>query len=105
MTEEMREAFDPRLTDKERMELYTLLSQWRRNLEHQAEKVKDLIERERQAAYAEGRRQGLNLLADLMKALEPELTGPPKNVPKSSWAEQWDRADAAIRALIPGKGE
>lgn len=36
--------------------------------------------------------------AKLMNALEPELKGPPKNVPKSSWAAQWDAAEAICRA-------
>lgn len=35
----------------------------------------------------------------LMKALEAELTGPPKNVPKSSWAKEWDDTDAALAKL------
>ena len=36
-------------------------------------------------------------LKNLMDAITPELTGMPKNVPKSSWAEAWEAACAALR--------
>jgi len=37
-------------------------------------------------------------LKALMVALTPELTGAPKNIPKSRWAGQWDAAEMAIKA-------
>jgi len=36
-------------------------------------------------------------LRELMEVVAAELTGAPKNVPKSSWAEQWDKAEAALK--------
>ncbi len=33
-------------------------------------------------------------LRNLLKALTPELTGRPKNVKKSTWAKEWDEAEA-----------
>lgn len=36
-------------------------------------------------------------LQNLMDALEPELTGAPKNVPKSAWAAQWARAAEVLK--------
>ena len=41
----------------------------------------------------------LQKLRDLLRVLEPELTGQPKNVPKSSWAVQWDAAEQVLSAL------
>lgn len=37
-------------------------------------------------------------LASLMNAVSAELTGSPKNVRKSSWAEEWDEAEDALKA-------
>jgi hypothetical protein len=44
----------------------------------------------------------LEALENLMHAVAEELTGLPKNVPKSHWAKQWDSAEAALRKA---KGE
>lgn len=38
----------------------------------------------------------LESLKNLMKALAPELTGMPKNIAKTKWADQWDKAEEAI---------
>jgi len=40
--------------------------------------------------------RGRAALKNLMKAVTPELTGVPKNVPKSSWGDEWDAAEAAL---------
>jgi hypothetical protein len=39
----------------------------------------------------------LEALEALMKAVTPELTGSTKNVPKSIWASQWDKAEEICR--------
>jgi hypothetical protein len=45
-------------------------------------------------------------LRELMAAITPALTGIQKNVPKSSWAKQWDEAERVLaesRAAMEGK--
>ena len=37
---------------------------------------------------------------DLMEALMAELTGFPKNAPKSAWATEWDAVEAALAAVV-----
>lgn len=44
----------------------------------------------------------LAALKELLRAVTPELTGPPKNIPKSAWATQWDKAEAAIKKAEEG---
>jgi hypothetical protein len=47
----------------------------------------------------------LQSLRELMQAVEAELTGEPKNVPKSVWSDKWEKAEVAIHKAEAGERE